>query len=181
MSNNSHQLHVTIGNIFKKALPEGYKLIKDEAGGGRQRIPLFTSKEKSRETWYCDVDLLILKDDKIKIIVEIEESNLGPTQVCGKFLTSALTRYYIHKKNDDKLIEMNDSVTFIQIMDTEKLNIQGTKKFKQWENIEKSINAILPVKGRKIKKYGLFHGSVSDFKDKEYAQELMDFIKNACT
>jgi len=78
-------------------------------------------------------------------------------------------------------MEMDESVTFIQIMDTEKLNVQGTKKFKQWKNIEQSINAILPVKGSKIKKYGLFYGSVRDFRDKEYAQELVGFIKNACS
>lgn len=181
MSVKNHPLHVAIGKIFKKALPEGYKLIKDEASGGSQRIPLFTSTEKSRETWYCDVDLLVLKDEKIRIIVEIEESNLGPTQVCGKFLTSALSRFYIHKSYDDKRIEMDDSITFIQIMDTKKLNVQGTKKFKQWENIEGSIKAILSKTNNKLKEYALFYGSVSDFEDREYSKKLVSFIKEACT
>ena len=84
MSAKTHPLHATIGKIFKNALPEGYKLIKDEASGGSQRIPLFASTEKSRETWYRDVDLLVLKDEKIRIIVEIEESSLGPTQACAR-------------------------------------------------------------------------------------------------
>lgn len=177
---NSHPLHIAIGKIFETALPEGFKLIKDEASGGSQRIPLFASTEKSRETWYCDVDLLVLKDEKIRIIVEIEESNLGPTQVCGKFLTSVLAQYYIHESENNKRIEMDDSVTFIQIMDTNKLNVEGTKKFEQWKNVETSIKSMLPIGVSKIKEYGLFYGSVSDFEDQEYSEKLIKYIKT-CT
>lgn len=62
------------------------------ASGRPQNIPFFAFLDKSRETWYNDVDLLVLKDEKMRIIVEIEESNLGPTQVYSKYFASALAR-----------------------------------------------------------------------------------------
>lgn len=85
-----HPLHKAIGKIIdEKSLP-GCKILKDPACGGKQKFPLFSSKRKSRETEYCDVDILILKSNKIRVIIEIEEANVKPTQICGKLLTSAL-------------------------------------------------------------------------------------------
>jgi hypothetical protein len=90
------------------------------------------------------------------LIVEIEESDVKPTQICGKFLTSALARYYIHESSNNKLIGMGESVTFLQIVDTSGLK-DRTKKFEQWDALEKSINKILPLKGSKIRTYKLIN------------------------
>ena len=93
-----HQLHQHIGNLLEtitRSFPST-RIIKDpacckeEERSHWQHIPLFCSRQKSRKTEFCKVDLLILKDEKIKFILEIEESDIKPTQVCGKFLTSAL-------------------------------------------------------------------------------------------
>jgi hypothetical protein len=80
--------------------------------------------------------MLVLKEGKIKMIVEIEESNVKPTQVCGKFLTSALSKYYIHETQNNQPIEMDEKVTFIQILDTSRLVRGKTKKLKQWKQLE---------------------------------------------
>jgi hypothetical protein len=151
-------MHEKIGNIIERALPSEYKVMRDEACGGEQRLPLFYTAEKSRATEYCDVDLLVLKEDKIRIVVEIEESNVKPTQICGKFLTSAMSNYYIHDSKNNKPIEMGDSVTFIQIVDTSKLVRDKTSKFDQWKALEESINEILPLKNNsKITSYKLLN------------------------
>lgn len=150
-------MHETIGDLFEDALPPNYSLIRDKACGGKQRIPLFYTSKKSRETEYCNVDLLILKENKISIIVEIEESNVKPTQICGKFLTSAIASYYIHDSKRNKPVEMDESVTFIQIVDTSKLMKDKTSKFKQWKAIENSINKIIPLKDSKITMYRLLN------------------------
>lgn len=149
-------MHETIGDIFKNALPPNYSLIRDKACGGKQRIPLFNTAQKSRKAEYCNVDLLILKENKIRVIVQIEESNVKPTQICGKFLTSALASHYIHNSKRNEPIGMDDSVTFIQIVDTSKLVKDRTSKFKQWKTLEESINRIIPLKNSKITKYRLF-------------------------
>jgi len=157
MSRETVSMHKTIGDIFKKVLRKRahYSLIRDKDCGGEQRIPLFCTAEKSRETEYCNVDLLVLKENKIRIVVEIEESNVKPTQICGKFLTSALANYFIHDSKNNEPIEMDESVTFIQIVDTSKLVKDKTSKFKQWKALEESINRIMPLKNSKITSYRL--------------------------
>ena len=90
-------MHVSIGDLIENSLGERAQLVRDQACGGNQQIPLFCSNEKSNKTEYCNVDLLVIQDGKIRVIIEIEESDVKPTQICGKFLTSALARYYIHE------------------------------------------------------------------------------------
>ena len=53
-------MHEKVGDIFEEALHERpyCSLIRDKACGGEQRIPLFYGAQKSRETEYCNVDLL---------------------------------------------------------------------------------------------------------------------------
>lgn len=153
MGRKIHPLHKIIADEIERILPPR-SLIRDEACGGDRRIPLFYSEKKSRETEYCNVDLLVLSGNKIKAIVEIEESNVKPTQVCGKFLTSALSRYYIHDERQNEPVDMDNSVTFIQVVDTSKLK-QGSAKTRQWKLLEKSIQSILPLANSKITSYRL--------------------------
>ena len=167
--------HRTVGDLFENNLSSSYKLVKDAACGGNQNIPLFCSKEKSNATEYCNVDLLVIKDGTIRIIVEIDASDVRPTKLCGKFLTSALTQYYINESENDIPIGMHDSVIFIQILDTSKLKDE-TSKFKQWKNLQKSIEDILPVKGSRIKEYKIFYGDESYF-EKNQSNELVSYIK----
>lgn len=180
MNNEAHPLHIAVCNLFADSISSDCKLIKDDACGGNQHIPLFLSKNKSRGTEYCNVDLLVLKKGKIKIIIEIDETNIRPTQICGKFLTSALARYYIHSTMNDELVEMHDSVTFIQILDSSKLKEDKTSKFTQAKNLERSINNILPVKESNITDYRLFYVNRSDFMNREKYSDLVACIQEAC-
>ena len=159
-SRGSHELHVSIGDLIEERLREceDFKLVRDMAcmreGGLKQKIPLFCSEEKSNKTKYCNVDLLVIQDGKIRVIIEIEESDVKPTQICGKFLTSALARYYIHKTEENP-IGMHDSVTFIQVVNISKLSALSMKPY-QWKNLEASIRNILPLRGSNIREYRLF-------------------------
>jgi hypothetical protein len=172
-----HQLHKIIGDCIKGTEFPDCKIITDPACGGQHNVPLFCSDVKSNETEYCNVDLLVIKDNKIRVIIEIEETDVKPTQICGKFLTSALSSYYIHD-SENTPIGMSDSVLFIQILDTSQLK-EKTSKIKQWKNLEKSIKNLLPFK--KIKKYKLLHGNGSDFKNGKgnKCAELITYIKEA--
>jgi len=153
---NLHELHVSIGDLIEERLREreDFKLVRDKDCGGDQRIPLFCSGVKSRRTEYCNVDLLVIQDGKIRVIVEIEESDVKPTQICGKFLTSALARYYIHETEENP-IGMHDSVTFIQVVSTSGLKRLSVKTY-QWKNLEASIKNILPLKNSNVNEYRLF-------------------------
>jgi len=164
-------MHKTISDLISKNLPQNYRLIRDIACGGNQHIPLFCSLEKSRETQYNNVDLIILREGRILVIIEIEEANVKPIHICGKFLSSALSHYYIHEK-EDAPIEMHDRVVFIQVVTTSNLKRDKTSKMEQWKKIEKSIKNILPIKGSRIKEYRIFN--------EEQLDDLIQFLKQIC-
>jgi hypothetical protein len=64
--------------------------------------------------------------------------------------------YYIHNSKSNGPVGFDESVTFIQIVNTSKLVKDRTSKFKQWKTLEKSINRIIPMKNSKIARYRLF-------------------------
>ena len=174
----NHPLHKTIGKLIKENfLPEEFEVLLDQSCGGKQSIPLFSTKKKSLATKICDVDILIIKNGKVKALFEIEESNVKPTQICGKFLASALASYYIY--HDNTSYDMDKAVLFIQILDTSKLEIEKTSKIKQWDNIEKAIKDILPIKDRHLDCYKIFFGNVQEFGiNGERRNELISYLKN---
>ncbi len=91
---------------------------------------------------------------KLKTLVEIEESVIKPAQVCGKIMTSALSRFYVRGRGKTDVFGMADSVTFLQVLDVSKLK-DHTSKLRQFRNLEKSIRDVLPLKGSKITTYRL--------------------------
>ncbi len=173
--NEKHELHKAIGALLnvKPFMPEGCQLILDQACGGNQQIPLFCSSKKTRYNELCKVDILILKQEEISVIVEIEESDIKPTQVCGKFLTSALASYYIHEPKPNRPIPMANSVLFVQIVDLVSLPEQSEKK-DQFKTIEQSIRNILPISGSRIDKYSLL--CVMSSAPEKYKESLKNLI-----
>ncbi|MFA5062825.1 MAG: hypothetical protein WC578_01960 [Candidatus Omnitrophota bacterium] len=173
----NHPFHELIGKSINNDVFPDCKIIRDPACGGDQHIPLFCSEERSRGTEFCNVDLLITVNDRIKVIIEIEEANIKPTQICGKLLTSALSKCFIHESENNKRIGTADSVLFIQVLDVSKLKIGKTAKTKQWDRIEESIQNIIPVKGSNIKSYRIFSGKYPDFDSKELLECISNFLK----
>lgn len=158
-----HPLHEIIADVIETKLPEGMALIRDPACVGEQRIPLFLSDEKSRATWICDVDSLLVVGRQIRVIIEVDESDVKPTQIAGKFLASAISTHYSHK-NAGGSIPKAESVTFLQFLSTSALP-NGTSKTAQWINIERAIRNLLPVGN--ITHYHLFYGLPDEFRSGE--------------
>ncbi len=174
MNRNRHSIHVAVAQAIRKTKPRQLTLLEDEACGGNQRIPLFKASSKSRKNEFCNVDLLILKNNKVKVIVEIEESNVKPTQIGGKFMTSALSNSYIHEPSNEP-VEMDDSVIFVQVVDTANLNKGKTSKLEQWKALEDSISAVLPLKNSSIKSYRLIpfeNAELFEFQVKQILESL---------
>ena len=171
----SHPLHEVIGGLVK-SVPPGCKLVKDPACRGDQCIPLFCSDKKSFATGVCKVDLLILYAQKIRVIVEIEEADVKPTQIAGKFLTSAIASHFIHNRHGSSAIPKDDRVWFLQFVDTSGLP-EGTSKKEQWRNIETGIKRFLPLGG--ITEYKLFFGDEADFRG-QAGQQVVELIREVC-
>ena len=169
VKNYESKLHKYIGELLTEQFAGSFKVVTDTACGGRQRIPLFCSEERGNESEYCNVDMLIHDGNKILVIVEIEESNVKPTQICGKFFTSAFSKYYIHNSERNK-IKMGDNVLFIQIVDTKGLKPKSTSKYKQWRRLEESIKGVqLPIKYN----YKLFPTNLDDLENGEVTKKLL--------
>ena len=151
-----HPLHVAVAKEIEKRLTDSDELIKDSACDGTQYISLFVENEKKFSTRMCDVDLLIVIEGKVRIIVEIEESGFIPTKICGKFLQSAIAKYFIHDSRTEPVVPYDSRVSFIQVIDGSKCLPEGTQKNTQAEMIEQKIRNLLPLKGSTITDYHLF-------------------------
>lgn len=156
---SEHVLHQIVGKLISEAALSGDALA-DSACGGSHRLPLFCNTNRSWKTELCNVDMLILKSNTVRVIVEIEEANIKPVQICGKFLASALSSHYIY--GNAPPVPMGESVLFIQILDTSKLK-HGTKKIDQWETIEKLVQRTIPIKDSKIRQYKIAPGDQNQF------------------
>lgn len=171
-----HPLHEVVGDLLAASVPPGCTLVKDPACRGDQCIPLFCSDTRSLATKFCNVDVLVLCDRSIRVIVEIEEANVKPTQIAGKFLTSALSSHFIHRRHGGRAVPKGQQVYFVQIVDTSGLSVRTAKK-KQWRNIEKGIRGLLPVGG--ITDYRLFFGDEADFRG-ETGRQVAEMVRDAC-
>jgi len=105
--------------------------LKDSACGGEHTLPLFCSEERSYATRYACVDLLILKEQKVKVIMEIEESNVKPIHIFGKFLTSAMAKYYIFGKEKYEMETREQNSAEKKKREREKEEFQYTFKREQ--------------------------------------------------
>ena len=172
----THLLHAEIGEVLGGVSLGRCKLLRDSACGGKQNIPLFVGRPKSNETECCNVDVLFLDGGRVRGIVEIEEGNIVPTQVCGKFLTSALASFYQHARHGDVPIPIQDAF-FIQIVDSSKLKRGRTAKLAQLGNIARSIENVLPLPAGGISYYKLF--MVNGPGDSEGIESVMRWISES--
>jgi hypothetical protein len=163
-----HELHKKVGNAFCAILSNltSYKLELDEACDNnvnkKKHLPFFISHTTGNDTEISNVDLIVVKDQKAKIICEIEESDITPVRIFGKIFTTATAK--MCKLKDGTIYKLDDHGIFIQVLSSKKLNKDHSKKKQQGENIQKAINAILKSNGAWIKEYHLIYGDVDDFK-----------------
>jgi hypothetical protein len=182
---NAHLLHKAVSKcIDNKEISNNCRIIKASECGGSQNIPLFGADYKSNETEYCDVDLLIIKNNKVRVIIEIEESDIKPTQICGKFLTSAISSHYIHNykpegKKNNEIIAIGNPVFFVQVLDSSNLKINKTSKIEQGENLEKSIRTFLSLVTDRVQ-YKLIYCNAHDsenFNCEKIVKPIKSFLK----
>jgi len=178
----AHYLHRQIGAELETrilSLQPGIEILLDQACNGNMNLPLFLLGRKSNDTECCNVDILVLKDGKIKILIEIDESNIKPTHICGKLFTSLISEYFNHKKYSDKNIYFGDEVHFVQVVDTSKLHKIKSKKISQLCNISKNIIQLInDLPNSKINYYHLIFTDKESSKFKMNINQLVDQIIN---
>lgn len=165
-----HKFHLAIGELIKpseiepKGLPKStpLKILTDKAcASGGHTIPLYSSSASvGTPVELCNVDMLIEVGGRAKVIVEIEESNITPVHIFGKFLVTAFSDEYGSKESGRK--QFAPPVLFIQILKF--VDKPKSLKPSQWDHIADSIRSILisPLHERKWE-YRLFQGSTAEF------------------
>jgi hypothetical protein len=176
----AHPLHTAIGKELKK-LQKSHRMIAilSKDCSGNIDIPLFIKKPKSNSTEICNADAIVIKNRKIKIIIEIEESNNKPTHICGKYLTANLAEYWAHDTLRKDIDLDKDTVAFLQIIDKKGFSDKSSKP-KQFINLKKAINDLITTARKNrfelgcIKSYEILeiNGTKIDLTD------FIDFIKN---
>jgi hypothetical protein len=176
----SHELHREIGGILIEVASkkEGFRLLVDSAclpidpepstNLARQHVPLFVSERKIAINRICDVDVLVINerigDPIVSIVVEIEESGIGPAKVCGKLLTTGLAKYYMHDGETKKVKMSLNSILFIQILKrTKEMKAVGSKVEEKMVVLEKRVQAFVDESQTTIKEYHLLIGEKNDF------------------
>lgn len=173
-----HPLHLAVANAIKRRGIGAADLYRDPAcdDSPRQRLPLFRG-DPSRSTELCKVDLLVIKNDAVRVIIEIEESAAKPTIICGKFLTSALATHFIHACLESRPIPFSDSALFVQVVDTHKLP-PHSKKPAQYVHLESVIRSLLPTLDSSLKQYQLI--CVAGETDVKALGEVGNVVASTC-
>jgi len=179
-----HRFHKIIGGIFNDMglAKNKFKIVMDKSCGGEHnhKNSLYNAPHRSNGNRFSDVDILILAEGKVKVIIEIEESNVKPIHLFGKFLAGAMSSYYIHSTRDDSPAEFADGVLFLQLLNSSGLSGEINTKYKQWENIKQAIQAVIASGGTKVGRYELIYGVEREFDDKgKKKADLISAVKEA--
>ncbi len=180
-STKSHPLHYIIGKILSQIpLKKNANLFSDQACGLKNpiNIQFFLSMEKPRRPLrLCYVDSLILVNDKIRIVIEIEESGRYPGKIIGKFFTFMLAPYFIQK---DRVYDKNKDLLFLQIIDTtDSDSKKNSSKGAQWKAIEDAIQKYIAVPSGIRYEYRILHGRPDDFEKGERNKEFKKLLNDA--
>jgi hypothetical protein len=169
-----HPLHVTIAKIIMRTQMTGCQVILGKDCGGDQNIQLFCNTEAEMATRFCSVDAIVLKDGKVIVVIEIEESDIRPVALCGKVLVSALAPHFIHREKD---YPVAPHASFIQVIDTKDLS-PNSSKLPECRHLIELIRSTLSTSGRNME-YDIFHGDAAEFERREAQQELHDHLRAA--
>ncbi|MGA2297945.1 MAG: hypothetical protein ABSG15_10395 [FCB group bacterium] len=176
-----HIFHEIIGNVFKEILNNSTDLYLDPACGGEHRLPFYISVNANRSTCVSNVDLILVKDEIVKLVCEIEESGFIPTKIYGKVFSTASA--LLCKLKGIKRFDVDKKGIFLHIIsknniDKNLVNGKNTNKFNQFIWVEESIQDILIRANLWIKEYYLIFGDENYFKNGEKGYNDLQKIIN---
>ncbi len=127
----------------------------DPACGGQKVVPL-SHVTGSKGVQFCHVDILILANGKV-VIIEIEESDVKPLHLFGKFYASAFSTHF----NDQDISKL--PLLFIQVLDTSRINLKEGQKGEQWDRIGQILKGQAEEWADRQVQYELMWGSAEEF------------------
>lgn len=183
MAQPQHLLHEAVADAIQTIIaPPNPQLTfeLDQACRGNKHLTFFLSFVPSRESAISKVDIIVMKDHKIKLVCEIEETGLNPGKFFGKVFSTASAKVCrLVDPPGFRYIDFDDNAIFVQIVSTRSFNEDGSLKKKQGQLIENELFHKLATFNSWIKKYRLLFGDESDFANsqKDGYKQLERIIK----
>lgn len=181
MAKSKHPLHESISDIIEdyfNTVPNANTYRDSACGKGKRvnrNLSMFFDNRTNRAR-FTNVDLVVTVNNQVKLICEIDESNVKPNHIFGKYLSVASSNFL--GINKEKFIPLNNQFFFLQILDEAKLKEKSNKKH-QWINIETSIKNTVCIINNHIKNYAIISGTKGDFeKSQPSYDKLMIYLKN---
>jgi hypothetical protein len=163
----AHPLHEEVAMTFDRLiLPFKTTLSceKDGACGGNKQLTFFLSFVPSRESAVSKVDLVVLKNEKIKLVCEIEETGFNPGKFFGKVFSTASAKVCrLVDMAGHKYINFDEEAIFIQIVSTKLFDKDNSFKEKQGQLIENEIFHKIGIYKSWITRYRMIYGDIVDF------------------
>lgn len=177
-----HRIHEEIGRLLNMHSLPGITILKDsaclsdkdEAGrrDARHRLTLFRGEGTARARM-CDVDILAFREGRGNVIIEIEESNVKPVQVYGKFFASAHSTHQGDRPLDEQRL------LFIQVLVATSVDLKASGKPKQWKALEAVIKRHAEEWPERDVQYELLGGGPDDFRPgSSKADRLVSLVRN---
>ncbi len=165
-----HLLHKRVAEtIFDIAKKHSFDVIVDKDckfstyQGINQQLPFYLSYRPARESAVSKVDVILIKNDKVKLVCEIEESGFSPTKIFGKLFSTAFAKTCrLKDKTKHNFYALDDNSFFIQVISTANFKTRSLKE-KQGQLIENEIYQKLSLYNSWIKNYRLIYGKIADF------------------
>ena len=168
-----HPLHQIVGEALTTKLgnqPDTVVLL-DRACGGTENVQLFCSEPLTFASRLCKVDAAIAHCGEVKVVIEIEESNIAPVQLGGKVFAPSLCRVC---KGRSGVFPVGADLLFVQIIDVAKLP-GNSAKLDQCRKLLQIVPSGLSNAERRLR-YAIHYGTVEMFQKIADQLELLDDI-----
>jgi hypothetical protein len=168
-----HPLHQIIGDALTVKFGDQLDtvVLLDRACGGIEHVQLFCSEPLTCASRLCKVDAAIAHCGEVKVVIEIEESNITPVQLGGKVFAPSLCRLC---KGRSGVFPVGADLLFVQIIDVERLPGNSTK-LDQCRMLLQIVPSGLSTTERRLR-YAIHYGSVEMFRDCSEQSVLLDDI-----
>jgi hypothetical protein len=186
-----YELHKAIGEVLRSIeYPDMEVLLDSACGGDGKQIRLYGDELAGRNSCLAYVDAALVVRGEIKVVIEIEYSNVRPLYLCSKAFATALSNYHSRRR---VRIPLADKMMFVQVLQYHeeqpynwpeargKRKAKRTFKLPQYVYLEREINRLLHDTKSRVRRYVFHYGFSKSFalegSDAEaLRKEILDFL-----
>jgi hypothetical protein len=186
-----YELHRAIGHVLRSIEYSDTEVLLDSACGGEGKlIRLYGGGLAGGDSALASVDAALVVNGEIRVVIEIEFSDVPPLYLCGKAFAAALSNHHVREKTR---IPLGDRMMFIQVIQYlneqplswpgDKVRRKGkkTSKLPQYVYLEREINKLLQDTRSRVRRYVFHYGFSESFAlggsdARALKKDILDFL-----